>query len=252
MGAIENLRDVIGNLTEEQAAILLEVATALHGDAVVAVPSEGSDIATGAFVRDFGNRLLVHHATSEELLNKKSFEFAFVASSRAAGRVAARIASTEDNPHADVVVDEVMYSLKTEAAASIRRDSITVSKLMEARWIRECRNRADLVRGIQSKVVPHLESYQRIIILRVFSKTEGHVQYDLVEIPRDVLLEVRNLGASDFSALNDNNSSRADIKRNRRALFALRLDGSVEKVTIANLRVDACTVHATWTVKLRT
>jgi hypothetical protein len=244
VGAIENLRDVIGNLTEEQAAILLEVATALHGDAVVAVPSEGSDIATGAFVRDFGNRLLVHHATSEELLNKKSFEFAFVASSRAAGRVAARIASTEDNPHADVVVDEVMYSLKTESAASIR--------LMEARWIRECRNRADLVRGIQSKVVPHLESYQRIIILRVFSKTEGHVQYDLVEIPRDVLLEVRNLGASDFSALNDNNSSRADIKRNRRALFALRLDGSVEKVTIANLRVDACTVHATWTVKLRT
>ena len=100
--------------------------------------NENSDIISSEFATNFSNRLLIHHATHTEKFAKKAFEYAFMNASIATGK-SAKIISSSTNPGTDVVVDKVNFSLKTEASARINRKKITISKLMEARWIRECK-----------------------------------------------------------------------------------------------------------------
>lgn len=162
------------------------------------VVSNDSDILTGEFRANFSNRLLIHHATHEEKFKKKSFEYAFCAASRSAGRDAA-IVSDPTNPGADVVVDGRQFSLKTEAATSISEKSITISKLMEARWIRDCKSKKDFAEHTRDRVVGHLKKYDRILTLRAFSIGQTHVRYDLVEIPIQLMLALEHVSAKDFS-----------------------------------------------------
>jgi hypothetical protein len=249
MNARRRLEKAIVSLDELKIALLAEMAASLTRKVEVTTAAARSDLVCGDFVEDFANRLLLHHATNEERLNKKSFEYLFVASCKAAGRTASRV-SLDDNPHADVVVDGVMFSLKTEASASISEGVITVSKLAEARWIRECRTGKDFLSGVRAKIVPHIESYERILTLRSFSVGDRGVRYDLVEIPRELLLKMRNLREEDFAPRTSNNSTKATVTKDGRPAFSLRLDGSVEKVTIANLSVSECITHARWLISL--
>ena len=249
MDAHTRLQKAVADLDDLKIALLAEMAASLFREVAAASPLRASDIASKPFLEDFSNRLLIHHATNEERLNKKTFEYLFVASSTAAGRKASRV-SLDDHPHADVVVNGTTFSLKTEASASISERTITISKLAEARWIRECRSGQDFIRGLREKVVPHLESYDRILTLRAFDLGARRLRYDLVEIPRDLLLNVRNLVAGDFSPRTINNSTKASVKKNGRQLFSLRLDGSVEKITVAGLGVRDCISHATWQLSM--
>lgn len=249
MNARSLLNQAIASLDELKIHLLAEMAVALTRAVSIHSPASPSDIASTRFAADFANRLLLHHATNEERLNKKTFEYLFVASCKAAGKTATRV-TLSDHPHADVSVDGVMYSLKTEASAGISEDLITISKLMEARWIRDCRTAGDFVRGLKDKVIPHLESYERIVMLRSFVLKGPQVRYDLIEIPQSVLLGVKGLKASDFSPKTANNSTRASVVVDGEESFILRVDGSVEKITVSSLRLDHCRLHASWQLAL--
>ena len=158
--------------------------------------NSGSDIATADFRVSFRNRLLIHHATNEAKLTKKAFEYAFRAASAAAGKTAA-ITSSQTNPGTDVTVDGVAFSLKTEAAASIRADRITISKLSEGRWIQQCSTLEELAQATITRIPTHLQQYDRILTLRAHNLSMVKVLYELVEIPRSVLLQVQTLAAAD-------------------------------------------------------
>lgn len=245
MKRIQRLMAAAQRLHPQRVDVLIELATALNRHVAVDV-NPGSDLVTDEFVEDFSARLIAYHAFHEQKLTKKTFEFVFRGACRAAGHHA-EITTSPVNPGADVTVDGVPFSLKTEGARNMSKDQITISKLMEARWIRECKSREDFARETVTRVVEHLRSYRRILVLRAFSD-EAQFEYHLVEIPRDVLMQIQHLTAANFSGRTNNGGSSACVEIDGETAFALRLDGSVEKVTISGLRLRFCQRHAIWRV----
>lgn len=239
---------IVSNLKPTQIALLLEMARAMTVE-IEEYVNKNSDIISFEFATNFSNRLLIHHATHTDKFGKKAFEYAFVNASIATGRTA-QVISSSTNPGTDVVVDRINFSLKTEASARINRKKITISKLMEARWIRDCNTREDFANGVTNRVVSHLQQYQRILILRAYSVSESQIKYELIEIPHSLLLGIRNLTANDFTTRTANGSCRASVYIGKNKAFTLSLDGSVEKVTILGLDIDLCLYHASWIIPI--
>jgi len=185
-------------------------------------------------------------------LTKKTFEYFFCGASRASGRAAYQTQNSV-HPGEDVIVDGQRFSLKTEGGKSINRQVVHISKLMEARSLRSCHSAEDYWQFAQRRIIDHLQHYERIISLRSFQGVANVVEYELVEIPRDLLLRISALTPDNFSARTANGSSSATVRSDEHhPLFTLSLDGSVEKVTIRGLDIRNCTVHARWGVKLST
>jgi Type II site-specific deoxyribonuclease len=245
MPSLKELVRIAKGLPEDRLGVLIDLADALGRNITVNVNPK-SDLATTSFAENFSGRLLAYHAFHEQKLTKKTFEFVFCAASHAAGRKAS-ITTNSVNAGADVTVDGVAFSLKTEGAHSMTKSEITVSKLMEARWIRECRKPEDFAREVTTRVVEHLNEYERIITLRAFERPK-YFEYDLIEIPLKVLRSVGRLKAVDFSQRTPNGGSSARVTYSGETAFTLRLDGSVEKITVSGLRTSLCVHHATWRV----
>ena len=246
MASIKELVAAAEHLPPDRLGVLVDLAEAL-GRHIAVRFSPASDLVNEAFAEDFSGRLLAYHAFHDEKLTKKTFEFLFAAACRATGHDA-EITGNTVFAGADVTVDGVAFSLKTEGARSMSRSSITVSKLMEARWIRDCRAPSDFAREVAHRVVEHLSEYQRVLILRAF-ETATHFEYDLVEIPVAVLRAVSGLLPDDFSPRTRSGGTSAHVMFEGNRAFTLRLDGSVEKVTVAGLQVDLCTTHSRWKVR---
>lgn len=241
---IDRLDALVPQLDEGQLHLLVEMAEAMC-TSIEQTTSSSSDIADTRFCSNFANRLRLHHATTEERFKKKSFEYAFREASLAAGRLA-RMEPNPSFPGADVTVDGEAFSLKTEASASLNLNKITISKLMEARWIRECRTGVDFSRGVHRSVLDHIQGYQRILTLRASTVEGNRVRYDLVEIPVAILAAVQGLRPEDFTPRTRSGGSSARVQFRGRHVFTLRLDGSVEKVTVSGLPLDVCHHHARW------
>jgi hypothetical protein len=194
---LDRLLKIAPELPVQRQALLVEFAEALQRDLQVQV-NKASDILTPEFVEDFSGRVIAYHAMHEEKMTKKTFEYVFCKASRAAGRDA-DITGSPVSPGGDVTVNGVKFSLKTEAAQGISRKSITISKLMEARWIRECHSGADFAKESTTRVGGHLDHYERMITLRAFDEPDGTVEYDLIEIPLELLRKVKDMKHTDFS-----------------------------------------------------
>ncbi len=246
MVKLQELIDVVKDLHPGQLDLLLEMAQAMRKDIKEDI-SDKSDILVPYFTKNFSNRLIIHHATHEQNFKKKAFEYAVCAAATSAGKKA-KIVSDPTNPGADVIIDGEAFSLKTEASASIREKKITISKLMEARWIRECKTSRDFALETTTRVVDHLNRYERILILRAFDLSQNFVRYDLAEIPLSLLLRIGRLTENDFTPRTKSGGSSASVKQNGIKAFTVRLDGSVEKVTISNLSIDLCIKHGSWTI----
>ncbi|MDY6939311.1 MAG: hypothetical protein SWY16_16795 [Cyanobacteriota bacterium] len=245
---LEQLNAIVPQLTATRLMLLNRMASALQVQ-LSCSSNPNSDFATPRFCEYFASRLLIHHAVVEEKLNKKSFEYIFRDALRHDGRTADLTASNI-HPGADLVMGETRISLKTEASKRIRENKITISKLMEARWVRG-RNARDLAQLASARLSEHLAGYDRIMMLRAFSLATHQVRYDLIEIPHHLLALAIDLETDDIT-LNPgrNGGGSALIRQHDREAFTLRFDGSVEKVTIANLLAELCTIHVTWSVPL--
>lgn len=238
----------------EKAVAALRQLTPIQVEVLTGIIAKFAEEQEGEHVRDdfldadafeyFSTRLAAHHASSGVALKKENFEHILEQSFK---RVGCDATTTKSKVHrgADLKVDGRFYSLKTEGDAKLDPRSITISKLMEARWIRDLRSRDDAPAQVRARILSHLQEYERIFILRSYG-TEERVRYDLREIPKDVLALAADLDAAAFKALSPSNGTSAEVRLNGRKAFTLRLDGSVEKVTISGLDVELCPLHATW------
>ncbi len=233
-------------LDDAQLEMLGEMAEALRAPCQVRV-DPSSDLAGGKFSDYFLNRLKIHHATSEEKFKKASFEYAFIAAARYSG-VSANKTKSQTFQGADAAVDGVRWSLKTEASAKISKSTIGVSKFSEARWIRDCETPSDFARECVPRFLRHLDEYDRIATLRAFSMGPELVRYELIEIPKSLLVRVADLGEDDFTPRTKNGGSSALVRDSSGIAFKVVLDGSVEKVTLSRLPVKRCRFHSSWTV----
>lgn len=241
--------DFFDGLTTNQCRLLQEVATAMKVPIECSVNTDSIFCSIPAFVEEFQNRLILYHALNEDVLKKKTFEYTFVRAANVAG-MDAHVVTNSVNSGEDAIVNGIKYSLKTEADEKINNAKIKISKLMEARWIRECRSGEDFVVGLRNRVLPHLEHYEHILVLRAFKRPNNMFEYRLVEIPRDILLLMRHLKPVDFSPRTKNGTSRASVLLDDNPVFQVRFDGSVEKVTISGLLESACIVHGIWKVPI--
>lgn len=192
----------------------------------------------------FSTRLAAHHASSGVPLKKENFEHILERSFKRAGRQA-KLSDSMVHRGADIEVDGIAYSLKTEAAKGINPQKITISKLMEARWIRDLTGPEDAPQQIKDRVLSHLNNYERIFILRSYGD-EQTVRYDLREIPKRIIASVADLVADDFGKLTKSGGTSARVRYEGDVAFTLRLDGSVEKITLSGLDVALCPLHAWW------
>ncbi|MFG1997603.1 hypothetical protein ACGFNU_00470 [Spirillospora sp. NPDC048911] len=248
---VEELAEQARRLEPAQLDLLREMTESLLRPNMEYLKPD-SDLISNGFGESFLNRLKIHHATSDEKFKKGSFEYAFVAAAKFAGR---RARKTTSNTHqgADVLIDEVRWSLKTEAAASISRTGIRISKFSEARWIRDCPDEYRAERA-RERIYKHLSEYERIATLRAFTAGRNTIQYDLVEIPLNLLKSVRNLKQNDFRGkLNGtgvgSGGSALVFQLNGKKAFSLKLDNSVEKITLSGIPVSDCILHASWRVE---
>ncbi|WP_137405395.1 hypothetical protein [Sphingobium sp. MP9-4] len=194
----------------------------------------------------FSTRLAAHHASSGVALKKENFEHILEQSFKRTGHDAKR---TDSMVHrgADLEVDARFFSLKTEAAKGLNPKSITISKLMEARWIRDLNGPEDAPEQVKERILSHLQEYERIFMLRSYGNEE-RVRYDLREIPKDVLAAVANLEAKDFGKITKAGGTSAEVRLNGRKAFRLVLDGSREN---HNLRLRYGTMPAACVVGAR-
>lgn len=229
---VEVVRAIIHRFADEQFGALLR-----------------DDFLTKEAFEYFSMRLAAHHAYSASVLKKENFEHILEEAFSRTGTPAKR-ANSMTVRGADLTVGGVTLSLKTEAARNLSQGYITISKLMEAAWIKQTTCADDVPGFVAQMVMPHFNNYDRIFTLRSYPDPErkGFVRYDLREIPKDVLARVGDLTGADFSAPTRTRTTSADVTINGRRAFRFRLDGSDDKLTINYLDVDFCPLHAWWSL----
>lgn len=201
-----------------------------------------SDIVTQAVLENLGDRLLSHHANSRQSLSKDRFEFALEAALNVSN-IPAQLVKSRTNRGHDITIQSIPVSLKTEAAQNIKEDIIHVSKWMElgkGEWV---------LSRLRNLFLEHMQSYERIFTLRCLSSDPSKIRYELVEIPKPLLLEAKNcvLEICKDSKQKPKPGYGYVKEANGDLKFSLYFDGGTErKLQIKHLRKDLCKVHATW------
>lgn len=204
-----------------------------------------SDVVTDCVLRDFGDTLRIHHCFSKEAFSKDKFEYALDRVLRNCG-IASELAP-RGNPGHDITIAGVPVSLKTQANSSIRDDQIWVSKFMEmgrGDWVDESH-----LPGLRQRFFDHMRSYDRIFTLRCLSRAGNRWRYELVEIPKALLLEAASgrLVMMHDSRQNPKPGYCHVTDAQGRTKFDLYFDGGTErKLQIKGLNKILCIVHGTW------
>ena len=237
----QELLESLGRLTPAQQQ-WVRAAILAFGMPRVFWRAQDSDIVTRAVLENLGDRLLSHHANSRQSLSKDRFEFA-LESALNASNIPAELVKSRTNRGHDITIRSAPVSLKTEAAKNIKENTIHVSKWMElgkGEWV---------LSRLRDIFLEHMRSYERIFTLRFFSSDPSKIKYELVEIPKGLLLEAENCVLE--VRKNSKQKPKPGYGYIRDAAGSLRFSlyfdgGSERKLQIKNLRKDLCKVHATW------
>lgn len=203
---------------------------------------QDSDFVTPTVLEMLGDALQIHHAFSRQALSKDRFEFALEGALNRAGIQAELVTSRTNRGH-DITIKGVPVSLKTQADEGIRADSLHISKFMElgkGPW------ELPLLRAM---FLEHMHSYERIFQFRRLLPGPALYFYELVEIPKDLLLEGANanLVVQEKSKQTPKPGYGNVYDSDGKLKFALYFDAGTErKLQIKNIRKDLCVVHATW------
>ena len=241
------LAEALGTLTASQTRWVAGVVAAF------AKPrefqrDERSDLVSPQVLDDIGDTLRIHHCFSREAFSKDKFEYALERIVKDDGR-AARLAP-RGNPGYDIEIDGERISLKTEASAKINVDKVHISKFMELGGGQWGDDPHDLV-GLRDQFFAHMRQYARIFVLRRLPENAaGWLRYELVEIPKTLLLEAEN-GTLEMKTESTQKGAKPgycyvkDRQGNQR--FALYFDGGGErKLQVKGLLKTLCRTHATW------
>ncbi len=202
-----------------------------------------SDWITDQVLQRIGDALRIHHAFSRQPLTKDRFEFAFESALNLSG-IPTNLVSSRTNRGHDITIAGIPVCLKTEAASTIKLNSIHVSKWMElgkGEWSLPL---------LRQHFLDHLRSYERIFTLRCLQAGPVTFKYELVEIPKALLLEAENcrLEVMENSRQTPKPGYGYIMDKNGQQKFSLYFDGGTErKLQIKHLQKSYCTVQASWT-----
>ncbi len=217
-----------------------------------------SDVVTPCVMDDFGDALRIHHCFSAEPFSKDKFEYALERVLNLCGVPAHRV-NSRTHPGHDITIRDQRFSLKTQADKGLKDGRIHISKFMElgkGTWT----SLDDEYAALRERFFDHLSRYDRILTLRrlMGSSSAQEWAYELVEIPKELLMQARD--------------ARLDVKRGSRQQgsvpayyrveepegdyivekFSLYFDGGGErKLQIKDIDKRLCQVHGTWRFEVK-
>ena len=200
------------------------------------------------WIEYFSLALSVHHGTTTEPLGLTGFEIVFC---NACDSVGWMYEKPESATHrfVDLVIrrpreQQRRLSLKSTAAQRLSRTTAHISKLTEAAWIQDMRNSRERRRRTRELFRDYMATVDSIIMLRAFRKpNEVPVRYQLLEIPTAVFGSIREAPLSAFAA--DGPTVNCSFQGHEVAA-RVTLDRSDAKVTVKQIALAACIVHAEW------
>jgi len=196
---IEKLIKIIPSLTDGQLYWLNRVIQIFDSPRQFNI--EQSNLLDKATLENFGDALRIHHSFSAESFSKDKFEYVFEKVLNMSGHTA-MLAPRGHRGH-DIIIDNVQYSLKTQADKDIREDKIWISKFMELGQGEWGDDDDDLI-GLRQLFLDHLKNYDRILTLRALEKGPQW-RYELVEIPKTLMED--NLLVNNFAKFPRDTSS---------------------------------------------
>lgn len=260
--ALERVLPLLAKLNDNQIGLVSDVAKQfMTPHKFTWAPfrlKAGMNLMTQEVVDDLGDIIRIHHAFSREAFSKDKFEYALERVQKLHKRKADL--APRGNKGYDISIEGERFSLKTEASQKINLDSIHISKFMELGGGEWTTNPADL-EGLRQQFMDHLNGYDQVLTLRrLKDKREGWHSYELVAIPKSLLLLAAQ-GALEMK-INSKQNPRpgycyignagwtyaAGTRVNPTDLqFALYFDGGGErKLQIKHLKKSLGRVIATW------
>jgi type II restriction enzyme len=233
----------ISSLSDNQLGSVEPVIQELSNPFLEKFNSPNSDLIDQCVLNIFGDAIRIHHCFSKGPFTKDKFEFALEYAFNQCGRKAKL--APPGIPGYDLVLEDKKYSLKTEAEKSIKQDLIHVSKHMElgkGEWNLEL---------LRNQFLDNLQKTDRILTLRCLSRFFPYEYYELVEIPKDILLKSIS-GTLRLMTKSTQNPKPGycDVSENGILLFQLYFDaGGERKLQIKSLLKSKCFVHAFWKFK---
>lgn len=243
---LRNLVERLKGLSESQVTAIDNIVQRFE-EPITATRNEQSDLVSECVLRELGDTIQIHHCFSAQAFSKDKFEYALARSMNICGRKATL--SPRNNPGADIAVDGVPFSLKTQADALIKPDFIHISKFMElgkGEWT----DKPEQLKGLLDSFLRHMKNYERILTLRHF-KTEQDFKYELVEISKRLLTEAEDGTLEMMSGSRQlpkpGTCTVKDADGNLK--FQLYFDGGGErKLQVRRIDKNLCTVHAEWSL----
>jgi type II restriction enzyme len=242
---IRRVASLLPGLTESQLGWLEEIAKQFNRPHTFEFNPD-SDIISECLLRGIGDALRLHHCFSKESFTKDKFEYLMERSARIC-EIDAELAH-RGNPGYDITFRGQRFSLKTQANKSISRKSAHISKFMELGSGTWSDNDDDLI-GLRKQFFDHMQSYERILMLRTLSKAPANWEYELLEVPK-ALLELARNGQLEMRHDSPQMPKPGYCHVRNEAgelLFQLYFDGGGErKLQIRNIDITNCIVHARW------
>ena len=193
--------------------------------------------------------IAAHHGVTVEALGLANFENAFRRACEAV-EWTVRPSNSATQRFVDLVVEtpdgrQRKLSLKSTAARRLSETSLHISKLTEAAWIQDVRS----ARTRRHKTLELFDQYcsavDEIVMLRAFRSDPGALphQYQLVEVPCAIFTALKTAPVTAFEA----DGPTIDCVYNGDSAAArVLLDRSDAKITVKQVKLTACHVHAEW------
>ena len=246
---LEALKAQIDTLSPVAARFVARLIGALSSPPHATVNPQPTWITESAdWVEYFSLALSVHHGTTTEPLGLTGFEIVFCNACEAVDWQYEKSASATHR-FVDLVVRrdgerERKLSLKSTAAQSLSQTTVHISKLTEAAWIQDMRTSRERGRRTVELFQDYMDAVDAILMLRAFRKPNATPhRYQLVEIPTAIFRSIQDAPLSAFAADGPTvDCSYAGLDVAAR----VSLDRSDAKVTVKQIALEACTVHAEW------
>ena len=208
---------------------------------------------TPEWIEYFGLALSVHHGTTVEPLGLTGFETVFRNACESVNWVIVKPESATQR-FIDLTVKESegparRLSLKSTAAQRLSRTTVHISKLTEAAWIQDVRTaRARRQRTLQL-FQEYTNAVDAIVMLRAFRKPNVVPErYQLLEIPTGIFQSLQGTSVDAFAS----DGPTVDCSFGEHTIAArVSLDRSDAKITVKQVLISACTVHAEWELQGR-
>lgn len=201
------------------------------------------------WIEYFGLMISAHHGITTEALGLTSFESAFRNTCEAVDWALDPPGSATQR-FVDLTVEasdglERRLSLKSTAAQRLSERTAHISKLTEAAWIQDVRSARTRREHTLELFEEYCAAVDAIVMLRAFrvDRTTMPHRYQLIEIPTAIFESLADAPQSAFDA--DGPTIDCAYGGNP-AAARVSLDRSDAKITVKQIQLSVCDIHAEW------